>query len=267
LSEDDRFVLGLVLDEVRALGRIIQGVLDSARIDIGVPGRVSLTGLLERVGQFASGRAAPLGRGIRVDVPRQDVAAIVWERAMERAVTNLLNNAVEASKAGDVIVLGWRELTALETESHFPGFEGRVVGLYVRDLGPGLPEDPSVSAIFRPFVGTKRSHLGLGLAVAREIVERHLGVIDIHTDPGGGTRAEIFLELADPVSCWDDRSLRGCHEQSCSFQCENCEVKSSRTLMSCWGVKGSAHRTATGVWPRECRACEIFGSHDLVRHR
>jgi two-component system, NtrC family, sensor kinase len=67
----------------------------------------------------------------------------------------------------------------------------------IRDTGPGIPPD-ALAKIFEPFFTTKedRHRTGLGLAIAKGIVERHGGRIDVDTAPGRGTEFAVRLPLA-----------------------------------------------------------------------
>ena len=62
----------------------------------------------------------------------------------------------------------------------------------IRDFGPGI-EQGSLDRIFQPFFTTKRTGLGMGLAVSQTIVEAHGGYIWAENNPDGG--ATFFIEL------------------------------------------------------------------------
>jgi two-component system sensor kinase FixL len=65
----------------------------------------------------------------------------------------------------------------------------------VEDTGPGIPE-LLTRDIFNPFVSSKASGMGIGLAVSRRIVERHLGRIDIGANKAGGARFRLTLPIS-----------------------------------------------------------------------
>jgi signal transduction histidine kinase len=65
----------------------------------------------------------------------------------------------------------------------------------VEDSGPGVPE-ANVAVIFEPFVTTKRTGLGMGLAITRSIVEAHHGAIAVGRSPLGGAAFEVRLPAA-----------------------------------------------------------------------
>ena len=66
----------------------------------------------------------------------------------------------------------------------------------MEDAGPGV-SDAVKAAAFQPFFTTDDGRCGLGLAIARRIVEAHGGTIGLDDAPGGGTRAWIELPAAD----------------------------------------------------------------------
>ena len=70
------------------------------------------------------------------------------------------------------------------------------VDLRIADNGPGLSADKAAQ-VFRPFFTTKRSGLGLGLALSRRIVGRFGGTLDLASVEGQGTTVTIRLPVAE----------------------------------------------------------------------
>lgn len=97
---------------------------------------------------------------------------------MQQAVANLVENAQQAAPDAPVEVRVGRE-------------RGRLV-IEVRDRGPGVPVAER-ERIFEPFVTTRTRGMGLGLAIARQVVSRHGGTLEVVSAEGGGAcfRAEI----------------------------------------------------------------------------
>jgi signal transduction histidine kinase len=124
-------------------------------------------------------KAVRLGLEIETDLP----LACVDRRLFERAVLNLLENALQA--------VGDRGKIAVRLRAG----AGRVE-LEVEDSGPGL--EPEVrSRIFQPFFSTKTSGSGLGLALVKKIAEDHGGGVTLESPPDGPTRARLWLPAAD----------------------------------------------------------------------
>src|SRR5207237_6504302 len=72
------------------------------------------------------------------------------------------------------------------------------VRLSVADDGCGIPDDVK-ARIFDPFFSTKERGTGLGLAVVRQIVEAGGGRVEVHSEPGRGSRFEVWLPTRPPA--------------------------------------------------------------------
>lgn len=100
-----------------------------------------------------------------------------------QVLLGLLANAAEAVDPGGDI---WLEARAAETG----------VELVVADSGPGVPEALR-GRIFEPFFTTRSRGTGLGLAVARQIIDAHGGQLAVDDRPGGGARFRVQLPRAE----------------------------------------------------------------------
>jgi two-component system, NtrC family, sensor kinase len=101
---------------------------------------------------------------------------------IEQVLLALLVNATQAMpQAGGNI---WLTSSFLEEEHK--------IRITVRDDGPGIPTE-ILPHIFEPFLTTKESGVGLGLAISRSILERHGGSIEAQSDAGRGTTFTITL--------------------------------------------------------------------------
>ncbi|MGH8014771.1 MAG: sensor histidine kinase, partial [Candidatus Zixiibacteriota bacterium] len=99
-----------------------------------------------------------------------------------RVIDNLLNNARDALKPGDKVTIQWEK-----------GKEK--LDLNIADNGPGIPEEIR-STLFEPFVTSgKPDGTGLGLAVAKKIIEDHGATISFNSEIGVGTTFNIALPI------------------------------------------------------------------------
>jgi two-component system sensor histidine kinase MprB len=117
-----------------------------------------------------------------------DVETVRWEvygeaPALERAVTNLLDNAAKWGPPGSTVTI---RLEAV----------GGVGRLTVDDEGPGIAEADREN-VFDRFWRAEESRAmpgsGLGLSIVRQVVERHSGRVGAGTAPGGGARLVVEL--------------------------------------------------------------------------
>jgi signal transduction histidine kinase len=123
----------------------------------------------------------------RVDVGRVYVGTPSIEGypgPLNQCFFNLLLNAVEAARSEIWIELGDR------------GDRGGV-DLLIRDDGNGIPTD-HLELIFQPFFTTKDRHAGLGLTVAKDVIERHGGSIAIYSMAGDGAEVRVRLPAHAP---------------------------------------------------------------------
>lgn len=100
---------------------------------------------------------------------------------LERVFQNLLSNAIDSAPGGTVIVGAGRR-------------EDGTVQCWVTDNGKGVPEDMR-EKVFDKFVtaSTQRSGIGLGLPIAKRVIEAHGGGITLESEPGRGTTLRFFL--------------------------------------------------------------------------
>jgi polar amino acid transport system substrate-binding protein len=104
---------------------------------------------------------------------------------LEEALRNILINAAEAMPKGGHL--------AISTYSD-EGF----VEIRFQDTGEGMaPQD--ITQIFLPFFTTKDGHLGLGLTLAKKIIEAHKGFIAVKSKVGVGSTFSVFLPAAIPA--------------------------------------------------------------------
>jgi two-component system, cell cycle sensor histidine kinase and response regulator CckA len=110
---------------------------------------------------------------------------------LQQVLTNLVLNARDAMPSGGAITIITADASDREEYSFGQIPDGRVL-LAVRDTGSGML--PKVrDSIFEPLFTTKRSGTGLGLAVAKQVIERHGGTIHVDTAPGQGTTFFVLL--------------------------------------------------------------------------
>jgi signal transduction histidine kinase len=174
-----------ILRQVRNLRGIVTEFSAYARPPASELGPVDLEPLL-RASCERYMEALPPGIGVTLETqPAPPVRADA--RLLERAIVNLLENALQA--VGEVGTIRVRLRHARE--------EARVV-VEVEDSGPGI-EPEVLGRVFEPFFSTKTSGSGLGLALVKKTVEDHGGGVSLVTRPGS-TRVSIWLPVAPEAS-------------------------------------------------------------------
>jgi signal transduction histidine kinase len=170
--------------QVARLDRIVRDVLDFARplrLDLAP---VDLTALVwDAAGAILDGWEGP---HVRLDLD-PGLGAIVTDADRLRSVlAKLLENARDAVRTAgrttgvDGIQIGGRRVG------------GCRLLLWVEDRGAGVAAE-DLPHVFEPFFTTRKTGVGLGLAIARRVVEALGGTIRMQSRPGEGTRVEIDL--------------------------------------------------------------------------
>jgi signal transduction histidine kinase len=177
-----RRMLDDVLSEALRMADLLSAVLDlaAAESDDGLTlETVDAAELLEEVARTAEGLAHRQGAPRDVEVRAETgLRILVDRRALLRVLANLVENAVAYSPAGSPLTLGARRR------------EDGVL-LRVEDRGEGLSEGSRREAFDR--FRSRGGGTGLGLHVARALVEAHGGEVQLVQRPGGGTRVEVRL--------------------------------------------------------------------------
>ena len=191
-AERHRF-LGLIIKESERLTRLINQVLDLAKLESGLAEWRTVDLDLREIVSDAVGTTSQLfkGQGVTVEarIPR-DVPPVAADRdRVMQVMLNLLSNAVKFSAAGS-----GRVEVRIEAE-------GASVRVDVQDNGVGISREHQ-AAIFEKFrqVGDtltqKPSGTGLGLAICRQIVARLGGRLWVESEPGRGSVFSFSLPLA-----------------------------------------------------------------------
>ena len=175
------------------LARLISDILDIEKIESGHVvfnlRRVEVRSLVAQVIEDNRGYADHYGVRMELDAS-EDADANVDAARLSQAIANLLSNAIKFSRTGGVV--------GVAVENH-----GDTLRIAVRDQGPGIP-DEFKSHIFEKFAqadatdARQKGGTGLGLCIAKEIVERLGGKVGFADAPGGGAIFHVDL----PV--WDD---------------------------------------------------------------
>jgi len=108
----------------------------------------------------------------------------VWgdRKAFTEALGNIVKNAIESSGSGDTVVVASTD-----------GVEGGQLWT-IRDNGPGIPRDVFLH-LGMPFLSRKDGGTGLGIAIARDVFEKHGGLLNIESAPGWGTKVSIWVPV------------------------------------------------------------------------
>jgi signal transduction histidine kinase len=176
LTEED---LRVIHGEIARMEETVQNFLSFARLPAPRRQVCDLREVAARSLDLTRARAIRQGVAVEVDTPAEPLRADLDPAQLHQVLVNLLLNALDAMPRGGRLGL---TLRAVNQECQ----------CIVSDTGPGIAAEMQ-GRLFTPFASTKATGTGLGLSLARRIVEEHGGHITGNNRREGGARFTIVL--------------------------------------------------------------------------
>jgi len=176
--------LDIVIGEARRLENMVNEMLDFSRPLLLSRSTTDLTDIIRRIVTIcleADGK-----RRLKIDIDHaQDLPTLFLDHMrMEQALINLVWNAIQVTPE--------EETVTIKTSS-----SNGYVWIEIRDSGCGIPPDLR-EQVFSPFFTTKKDGTGLGLPIAKKIIEAHGGRLQVNDNPGKGTVFTASLPIETP---------------------------------------------------------------------
>jgi signal transduction histidine kinase len=175
-------VIGKIAGELRSLDNFVTEFLRFARPPRPALEPVAVRPLLADLVTFIGPECTRKGVSLSLTVEGGPETVMADPFQLKHAVLNLVLNALQATPAGGAI--------AIET-----GGDTRALEVRVRDTGQGIAEEV-LPRVFDAFFTTREGGTGLGLPIARRIVESHGGTLVLRSRDGEGTVAALSLPAA-----------------------------------------------------------------------
>lgn len=187
---------GVIRDEIRRLNGIIEEFLSFSKTRRLELCNYPVTEVLQKIINLIREEAGSKGITIKTEGFEPPVIFPMDMDKLQQALLNFFKNAMESITGGGEITI------AVNSKD-----KGHVV-ISITDTGCGIsPEE--MEQIFNPEYTTKEKGLGLGLALAHEIIRGHGGEIRIFSTPQVGTTFEIMLPTAKAAEAPNNRAVRG----------------------------------------------------------
>lgn len=189
VSEHTREMAKIALKNSQRLGSLVNDILDLRKIESGKMEydlqTISLAKLIERSLQNNHDYAAQYNICFAFEADNKDILVNGDENRLAQVMDNLLSNAVKYGRSDDTVVVSMQAV-------------GPNVRVCVIDKGPGIPADfrDQIFEKFSQADGTATRHnngTGLGLCIAKEMIQAHGGKIDFISEVGIGTT--FYFEL------------------------------------------------------------------------
>jgi signal transduction histidine kinase len=201
-----REFVGIIIEEVNRLDRVVGSFLDYARPHAGNPIPLDLNAAARRTVQIVQSQITDGGIDLQLELGDNLPRARIDPEKFRQVLINLIQNAIQAMDGQGKITV----TTQMGRGGRVPPLDGSLpssrrsltdeveqhVEVSIRDTGPGIA--PKVLRnLFVPFFTTKSQGTGLGLAISQSIVQNAGGTIEVQSLPGAGTTFTIVLPTAD----------------------------------------------------------------------
>lgn len=194
-----------VLKAARHLLGIITDMLDVTRLDAGalaleltpVPPGELVTEAARMVALHASAKRVQLRHYVELGLPPLKADA----RRLRQALINLIANAVKFTPEGGTVSFGARRIALAPADAPAAAGAAGGVELYIEDNGIGMSPDEVALALtvfgrVREGYAKSQEGTGIGLPLAKALIERHGGRFVIDSEPGRGTRVRAIFPPA-----------------------------------------------------------------------
>jgi len=182
-------------EELARLNRILQTMLDQKEAMHAVPHVFDLREVIREIVVLLAPQARGQRVEMRIQLPERAVSLQGYRDRLKQALLNIAINGLEAMPGGGRLAI---DLHAQAADA----------SVRIADSGSGIP-DELLDEIHQIYFTTKKSGSGIGLYVARLVVESHGGEILVHSEPGTGACFTVNLPLRNQMSAGVDAAAAG----------------------------------------------------------
>jgi len=171
--------IDIVIDSALTMQKIVHDVLDFSKPLQLTLKQEDIREVIAKSCQFCDAKAAGEGVNLLTKIPESPIYIELDSFHMERALINLVSNAIEASGRGQEVKIDIA-----------PRKDTLVITIV--DQGTGM-DRKTLENIFTPFYTKKKEGTGLGMPIVKKVVEAHEGKLSVDSKPGKGTEVKIEL--------------------------------------------------------------------------
>jgi PAS domain S-box-containing protein len=198
-SGEDREKLSHVITAVRSMDNRISNLLMFTRKQKPLMRELRLSAILAEVISFVDGIIRQQDIDLETDFDPDNIACVSGDSEMLKQVfLNIILNSLQAMPGGGSLKIGSRIAEApgeFPSEGQAPGLPGLpgLIEVGFWDSGEGISPE-NIKKIFDPFFSTREEGAGLGLAIVHNIIDSHMGSIDVESRPGS-----TFFRISLPL--------------------------------------------------------------------
>jgi signal transduction histidine kinase len=185
-SERRRRHVAVLKEELGRLNRILQSMLDQKEPLSSTSHAFDLRDLIQEIARLLAPQARRQSVELKIQLPNSATIMVGYHDRLKQALLNIVINGLEAMPDGGSLTIRVEAQDA-------------VAAITIEDTGSGIPDD-LLDEIYQIYFTTKKSGSGIGLYVARLVVESHGGEIRVKSEQGRGTCFSIILPLRETAA-------------------------------------------------------------------
>lgn len=186
--------LELIEIETRNAVQIISSLLDFARVKAVEREQITVARL---IAQALERQPPPEGSDVHIDIPPDLPPVFIDPQQIELVLTNLIANAYQAMPDGGQLTIHAEvpdDQSAVNRGQGSTSNPQSLVSISIADTGCGIPPE-NMDKLFEPLFTTKLRGIGLGLAIAKNLVEANGGHIEVKSQEGQGSTFTVYLPV------------------------------------------------------------------------
>jgi len=174
-----------ITEAAQTMQKIVHDVLDFSKpIQLELKEN-DIRSVIKQASDFCKIKAEERGVVLTSDVPDNPLNIMIDSFQIQRALVNIISNAIEFSGKGQNVIITTK-------------IKKRNLVIKIKDYGSGIDKE-TLENIFTSFYTKKSGGTGLGMSIAKKIIEGHKGKISVDSYPGRGTEATIELSYKRAV--------------------------------------------------------------------
>ncbi len=187
----DRTSVNFALEGAHRIGKVIENTLSLARITPPKVQPEQINDIVQNAIRFLATASAQRKVVLEANLASELPKVFVEAKQIEQVVLNIIQNAIDVAPEKSAITVSTCLIEDVIAKSEQ---EKHKVGIIILDRGPGIPSEVQ-KHLFEPFHTTKEGGTGLGLALSKQIMDKHNGEIRIEPAVGGGTIARLIFHI------------------------------------------------------------------------
>lgn len=185
----DKGSIDFALEGAHRIGKVIENTLNLARVTPPKVQPESINSIVSTATTFLTTACSQKNILLETQFDPTLPSVFVEAKQIEQVILNLIQNAIDVAPEKSTVSVS----TCLMEDLQSRGSQQKnKVAVVILDRGPGIPPE-TMKHLFEPFFTTKSGGTGLGLALSKQIMDKHKGEIRIEPAVGGGTIARLIF--------------------------------------------------------------------------